>query len=132
MAVLFGLLWLGEIVPDLLAGRPSSSASEWAVPSNPVHVLDLAFFLPAVFASGVLLLRRHWLGYASAAGQLVFLELTCLPILVTPFVAHARGHEPGWSVMVPLGVIALATLAVLFGLTGTTGRDLFARTGERL
>lgn len=121
IAVLFGLLWLSQIVPDLLAGRPSGSAADWNIPTNPVHVLDLGFFLPAVFTSGLLLLRRQWLGYATAVGQLVFLELTCLPILVTPFVAHARGHAPGWSVMVPLAVIAIATLMVLWRFLGETG-----------
>jgi hypothetical protein len=51
----------------------------------------------AVFTSGVLLLRHHPLGDATttAAGQLAWLALTCLPILVTPFVANARGHQPG-------------------------------------
>lgn len=66
IAALFTLLWLREIVPDLLAGAPSQSAGDWGVPTNPVHVLDLAFFLPAAATSGILLLRRHRLGYASA------------------------------------------------------------------
>lgn len=127
VAALFGLLWLREIVPDLLAGRPSSSAVDWDVPTNPVHVLDLAFFLPAVVASGVLLLRGHWLGYTTAAGQLVFLGLTCLPVLVTPFVAQARGDEPGWSVLVPIGIVAIATAVVLARLLRRTTR----RPGRR-
>jgi hypothetical protein len=42
----------------------------------------------------VLLRRQHPLGYATAARQLVWLALTCLPILVTPLVATTRGH-PG-------------------------------------
>jgi hypothetical protein len=37
----------------------------------------------------------------------------CLPILVTPFIANARGHEPGWAVLVPIGVVFVAALAVL-------------------
>jgi hypothetical protein len=114
VAVLFALLWLSEIVPDLLAGRPSTSATAWDVPTNPVHVLDLAFFLPAACLSGVLLLRHHWLGYGTAVGQLVWLELTCLPILVAPFIANLRGDNPGWSVMAPIGIMALATLTVLW------------------
>jgi hypothetical protein len=113
VAALFVLLWFSEIVPDLLADDPSRSASDWNVPTNPVHVLDLAFFLPGVIASGVLLRRRHPLGYATAAGQLVWLALTCLPILVTPLVAHARGHAAGWAVTLPIGALFLATLAVL-------------------
>lgn len=42
--------------------------------------------------------------------------LTCLPILVTPFVSDARGHSPEWSILGPIGVIASATLVVLWRL----------------
>lgn len=114
VAGIFTLVWLREIVADLVAGRPSTSAGDWNVPTNPVHVLDLAIFLPAVLITGALLLRRHWLGHCAAAAQLIFVELTCLPILVTPLVASARGHVAAWSVTAPIGVIAVATLAVLW------------------
>ncbi len=113
VAVLFALLWLSEIVPDALAGRPSTSAASWRVPTNPVHVLDLAFFLPAVIVSGAALLRRRWLGQATAAGQLVFLALTCLPVLVTPVVSQVRGHAAVWSVVGPVGLLFVATVLVL-------------------
>lgn len=114
LATLFALLWLSEIVPDLLAGRGSTSAGDYRVPTNPVHVLDLAIFLPAVFASGVLLLRKDPLGYATAPGQLVFLALTALPIVITPLVADARGHDAGWAVVPPIGVVLVGTVAVLW------------------
>ena len=113
VAALFALLWLSEIVPNLLAGDPSRSARDWNVPTNPVHVLDLAFFLPAVITSGILLLRRRPLGYATAAGQLVWIALTCVPILITPLVANAHGHAPAWAVTLPIGALLLATLVVL-------------------
>lgn len=116
LAVVFALLWLSEIVPDLLAGRVSTSASTWVVPTNPVHVLDLALFLPAVCVSGVLLLRRHRIGYATAPAALIFLALTSLPILVTPFVAQARGDAPGWVIIVPMSTIAITTFTVLWRL----------------
>lgn len=117
-AALFALLWLSEIVPDLLAGDPSRSAADWRVPTNPVHVLDLAFFLPALATSGFLLLRRRPWGYATAPGQLTWLALTCLPILVTPMVAQARGHEAGWAVTAPIGLVLLATLVALARVLG--------------
>ncbi len=119
IAVFFALFWLSEIVPDLLAGRPSTSAAIYDVPTNPVHVLDLALFVPAVCASGLLLLRRHRIGYASAPGSLIFLGLTCLPILVIPFVAQARGDAAGWVILVPISVIATATLVVVWRLLHT-------------
>jgi len=53
------LLWLSEDVPALLAGGVPQSVRDMALPTNPVHVLDLAFFLPAVITIGVQLLRRR-------------------------------------------------------------------------
>ena len=113
LATFFALVWLSEIVPDLVAGNPSSSALEYHVPTNPVHVLDLAIYLPAVFATGFLLLRRHPAGYASAPGALVFLVLTCIPIVMTPWIADARSHAAGWAVMLPIGILLVATTSLL-------------------
>lgn len=132
VAGLFALLWLKEIVPDMIAGRPSASATDWKVPTNPVHVLDLAFFLPAACLSGILLLRHHRLGYGTAAGQLVWIMLTCLPILVTPFIANLRGDEAGWAVMGPIGIMALATLTVLWRVLHTVEAHPGETDGHRL
>jgi hypothetical protein len=38
--------------------RESTTAATLSLPSNVVHVLDLALFLPAVVASGALSLRQ--------------------------------------------------------------------------
>ena len=114
VATLFTLLWLKEIVPDNLAGRPSASAADFNVPTNPVHVLDLALFLPAALASGVLLLKRRPAGYTIAPGVLVFFALTCVPILLTPIVANARGHDPAWTVAAPITMLLAATIVVLW------------------
>lgn len=105
VAVVFAALWLAEIVPDLLAGRPSTSAAGWLVPTNPVHVLDLAFFLPWTLAAGLLVLRRHRLGVTLAVPALTWLVLTCLPIFATPAVAAAQGHTAEWAVYAPIGLV---------------------------
>ena len=49
LAAFFALLWLSEIVPDLIGGNPSRSALDYKVPTNPVHVLDLAVGSPGRF-----------------------------------------------------------------------------------
>jgi hypothetical protein len=121
VAALFTVLWLREIMPDLLARRPSTSAGQYNLPSNPVHVLDLAFFLPAALTSGVLLLRRHQWGYVTAPAQLTWIALTCLPIVVTSFVADARGHQPGWAVAAVIGILFLATVTTLAWLLRAAG-----------
>jgi len=43
---------------------------------------------------------------------LLFLALTGLPILATVFVADARGNEPAWALLAPIGVITAISVAL--------------------
>jgi hypothetical protein len=113
MAVLFGGLWLADIVPALVSGDVPGSTLDMGVPTNPVHVLDLAFFLPATLLIGVLLLRRRAFAYTVGPAILAFLALTGVPILVTPFVAGARGESANWTATAPIVVITVASLLLL-------------------
>jgi hypothetical protein len=112
-AVLFGFLWLSEDVPALLAGTPPQSVIDMALPTNPVHILDLGFFLPAVIATAVLLLKRKPIAYTLAPSFIVFLVLTGIPILLTPVVQTARGETAAWGVVVPIGILTVILLGLL-------------------
>lgn len=123
VGILFGLLWLSEDVPALLNGTTPQSVVDMGLPTNPVHVLDLAFFLPAIIATGILLLKRRSLAYALAPAFIVFLILTGMPILITPLVQAARGEPTGWVVTVPIGVLTVAMLGMLTWLLSTVLAD---------
>jgi len=118
-AILFGLLWLSQDVPALLAGKTPQSLIDMGLPTNPVHVLDLGFFLPAVIVTGVLLLARRPLAYTLAPAFLVFLVLTGLPILLTPVVQAARGETAAWGVAIPIGTLTVTLLVVVVWLLST-------------
>jgi hypothetical protein len=113
LAVLFGFLWLSEDVPALLTGAMPASVTDMGLPTNPVHVLDLAFFLPAVVLTGAMLLRRVPLGYTLSLGLIVFLILTGVPILLTPVVQTVIGQTPAWGVALPIGTITVLLVILL-------------------
>jgi hypothetical protein len=118
-AVLFGLLWLSEDVPSLLAGQTPKSVTDMALPTNPVHVLDLGFFIPAVIATGVHLLKRRSFAHTLAPLFLTFLILTGVPILLTPVVQTWRSETAAWGAVMPVGVLAVALLGVTAWLLST-------------
>ncbi len=118
-AAMFALLWLSEDVPALLAGRAPQSLLDMALPTNPVHILDLSFFLPAAFVIGVFVLRRRAFGYAVLCAFVVFLILTGIPILVTPIVQARLGQAPGWSVWAAIGPLTLIFTGLLIWLLST-------------
>ncbi len=109
---LFAVLWLNEIVPALLADDPLESAAEVGLPTNPVQVLDLAFFLPAVIGIGLALRRGRPFAFVTAPGLLVFIAVTGLPILATPFVHVVRDETAEWGPFGPIAVLTVVTVVV--------------------
>ncbi len=107
----FYLLWLSEIVPPILSGTVPEALAEAGLVTNPVHVLDLAVFLPAVVLAGVLLVRRRAWGYVLAPALLVAMASLAVGIVSLMAVAAARGL--GWAPGVGLAIGLLAVVEVL-------------------
>ena len=117
--VLFSFLWLSEDIPALLSNTRPQSLVDMALPTHPVHILDLGFFLPAVIATGVMLIRRKSLAYTLAPSFIIFLILTGIPILITPVVQSVHGEAGAWGVVVPIGALTVLLSALLIWLLST-------------
>lgn len=112
VAVLFYFSWLSEIVPALLTGDIPRSVTDNGTPTNGVHVLDLAWMLPAMLLTAVWLWRKRAIGYALAGALLTFLPLLALAI-ISKVVVMAR-YEQTVSVG-PAGVFGIIS-AVSLGM----------------
>lgn len=110
-ACAFGALWLSQIVPAILRGTAPVDVDTEGLMTNPVHVLDLALVLPAMFAGGWLLWHRRPLGYALVPVLLGFAVLMGVA-LAGMAVALALG---GLAESGPL-VIGFAVFAVVAGV----------------
>lgn len=124
LGVLFGAMWLSEIVPAALAGRPLPSAAEAGLVTNPVHLLDLGIVLPAMVLTGVLLVRRRPLGYLLAAPLYVFGAVMGMAVLAM-FASLAAAGEPVAAAPVALmGAVVAVEVAVLSRLLAGVPSDL--------
>lgn len=70
LGVLMALLWLGRIVPALLAGTPPFGLESYT--TLVIQVMDLGLVVPAAILAGILVLRRVPFGYLLAAFVQVF------------------------------------------------------------
>lgn len=118
-AVLFALLWLSEDVPALLSGTRPQSLVDTALPTNPVHILDLSFFLPGVIVVSIQLLREKPLGFVLAPAAIVFISLTGIPILITPVVQSVLRGNAGWGLVAPVGTLTVVSTGLLIWLIAT-------------
>ena len=113
IAAVFSLLWLSEIVPSMLAGTVPDALAEAGLPTNPVHVLDLAVFLPAAGLAGVLLVRRRAWGHVLAPVMLVAMVLLGLGIVSLMATLAARGLSAAPEVGAAFAVLAVVELVVV-------------------
>jgi hypothetical protein len=109
---IFAAVWLGQVGADLVRGGASESAAALGLPTNPVHVLDLALVVPGALTIGIRSLRGI-AGRWELPSTLLVLLLLCLPILLTPAVQAVDDHPVHADVLVPFGVLALALAAAL-------------------
>lgn len=112
VGVMFALLWIGDIVPALVAGRAPESVVEARLPVNPVHVLDLALVLPGTMATSVMLWRRRPAGYLFAAPLLVFLAVMGVAIEAMAGVMAVSEIAVPAAMVAIVGAVTVISLAL--------------------
>jgi hypothetical protein len=123
LAVLFYIVWLSEIVPALITGEIPQSIRNNGTPTNAVHVLDMAWILPAFGITAVSLWRKQALGYTLAGAILSFGMFLLLAILSMVVSMIQEGHPvavPQVMIFIVLFVINLGMLIwYMMGLKST-------------
>lgn len=110
---LFAILWSGQIAQAISSGINPEQLTELGLPTNPVYTLDLAFALPFLASSGIVLLRGARAGSAIAVAALGWVVLMGLGLLsIFAFDAAA-----GAAVPVPVVVVMCAITCVAGALT---------------
>ena len=109
IGVLFGLLWLAEIIPALIYETVPASMTEAGRIVNPVHVIDLALVLPAMIISGRWLQRGKRAGDWFGPSWLVFSVLMGLSIVATMLLELLRGNQEVLPVLILVGIVVLAS-----------------------
>jgi hypothetical protein len=112
LAILFYFLWLSETITPLMAGKIPQSLIDNGTPTNAVHVLDMAWILPAFVITAVSLWRKQALGYTLAGAMLSYVVLLITAIL-SMVVFMVRG---GYSIAIPQVIIFGILFAISLGM----------------
>ena len=118
--VLFAALWLAELVPALVSGRPPDSITEAGLWVNPIHVIDLSMVLPGFVLAGIAALRGRAFGLFWLGPWLVFSVLMGSSIVAAMILTAAGGAADVLPPMVMVSVVVLASLVVVAGWLGRT------------
>jgi hypothetical protein len=113
VACLFYLLWLSEIVPAVTNGVTPASLNETGLLTNPVHAIDLSVCLPALFITGLFLLRKNMIGSLLTPAMLVFCILMDVTIGTLIILMKSRGVGGDYSVAIVMFLLALISMVLL-------------------
>lgn len=113
VTILFYCMWLSEVLPAMLGNEIPQSVQESGTPTNGVHVLDMAWILPAFGLTAIQLWRRRALGYTLAGSSLAFLALLVLAILGMVVVMGLEGQAVSIPEVVIFGTVWIISLGML-------------------
>lgn len=112
LGILFYFTWLREVIPALLAGAIPQSVKDNGTPTNAVHVLDMAWILPAFGIAAINLWRRRAVGYLLAGPLLSFVVLLASAVLSM----IVSMHREGYALILPQVVMFIAVFAIGLGM----------------
>lgn len=117
IATLNALAWLANVVPAVASPAAPAFLIGTGLPTNPVYVQDLAFWIPLMLVSSVWLWQRRPLGFVCVGALLVFGVIESVSIAVDQWMGSAA--DPTSTVasagLAPvLAVVAAIQLVPLF------------------
>ena len=118
LSLFFYALWLMEIIPAVESGTLPSSLTDAGLTTNPVHVIDLAIFLPGVFITGVMLWRNKYTGLVLTPVILTFFVLMNITIgLINFFMVQRQLSESLMLTWIMGGLALVSFLALVWFVT---------------
>ena len=112
----FYLLWLSAVVSSSVSGEVPEDVVKAGLLTNPVHVIDMAVFLPAMLLAGASLLQKRPIGYVLTPLVLGAAFTISLGIVVMQPVLEVRGESPAWGIGVVIAIVAAVELVALIRL----------------
>jgi len=113
IAAAFCLLWLSDVVPAVINNVVPEDVRESGLFTNPVHVIDLSVFLPGIFITGILTLKKRNKGLLIAPALLMFFVLMDITIGALTIIMKARGIDANLSLTFIMGLLALVSAVIL-------------------
>jgi hypothetical protein len=110
IAIIFYALWLKSILPALIHNTIPEDVENYNLLVNPVHVLDMAFALPALIIGGVKIMKGKNLGYLIAALALIFMMILTTALAGMVIMLVIKGISEDYTIASVFGVLTITSI----------------------
>ena len=112
-SAILSFVWLSDIFSALFANTLPQGLADTGLPINPIHVMDLAFFLPAAIMVSVSLWKKKKIGLILAAPLLSFIVVMATTVLSVALYTSFQGFPSAIIIETAIGVIIAIGLYLL-------------------
>jgi hypothetical protein len=117
IVLLFYFFWLSDLIPALIAGKVPQSIVDDQTPTNAIHVLDMAWILPAFAITAISLWRKNSLGYTLAGVMLTFFVMLVTATLSMGILGALAGDPAAVPMIVMFGGLLASAIGMLVWYT---------------
>ena len=114
IGLMFTFLWLSDSLPAVLTNTVPESITKDHLLINPVQALDFSFYLPLMFISSVMVIKKKVLGYLLAPMMMVFAIITNVNIISLTVVTMQKTLSNNIPMIIAFSILTVIFLGVLW------------------
>lgn len=114
IASMFTVMWLSDSLPAVLTNTVPANLPKDNLLTNPVQVLDFSFFLPLIFISSVMIIKKKTLGYLLAPIMIIFAILTNINIICLTVVTMQKTSSNNIFMIIAFAIFAFVCICFLY------------------
>ncbi|PRR82039.1 hypothetical protein CLVI_21040 [Clostridium vincentii] len=113
-ASMFSVLWLSTSLPAVLTNTVPEGIIKDNLFTSPVQVLDFSFYLPLMFISSVMVIKKKTLGYLLAPMMIVLIILTYINIICLMIVTMQKTLSNDIPIIIDLCIVTFICICFLY------------------
>lgn len=113
VAVIFYGLWLSTVLPATFGDSIPEEISNNDFLVNPIHVIDMAFALPALVIGAVQIWKKRPVGYLIASLALIFIIVLTIALAAMMIMLVIREISEEYTVAIIFGVVCIISVWLL-------------------
>ena len=114
IAFVFSIMWLAGSLPRALTNTVPESIIKDGLITNPVQALDFSFYIPLMFISSFMIIKKKALGYLLAPMMLVFDGLTAINIISLMVVTMQKTGSNNVPQIIIFSILACVCIGFLY------------------
>lgn len=114
LAFVFSIMWLSDSLPGALTNTVPESIIKDDLITNPVQALDFSFYIPLMFISSFMVIKKKAFGYLLAPMMLVFGGLTAINIISLMVVTMQKTGSNNVPQIIIFSILACVCICFLY------------------